>query len=172
MKTKRTEVTANSTKNVSGFSSILALFANIGHDSETIGCYEIPFSEIRENSDLRYMLFGREASNHAIRLDKDAANYLQAEYGHFLNLDIFMSRAEWESRTIKVGINGGYFAEDVYVEKVGGVKGSVKQDNNQKIDVIRIDNKRIQVKSSIAYTNNHGSYTTTNGIAVAVAIAV
>lgn len=165
-RTKRIQVSANSTKNVSGFSSILALFANIGHDSETIGCFEIPFNKIREDEELRYMLFGREASNHAIRLDKTAANYLVDNCSQYLNLDIFMSRAEWESRTIKAGVNGGHFAEDVYIEKVGGVKGTIKQDNNQKIDVIRIDNKRVQIKSSIAYTDNHGSYTTTNGIAM------
>lgn len=163
MSTKREQITAKSTKTISGKSSMLVLLTNIGHDSETIGIYEIPFKEIRKNEDLRYMLFGRTISMHALKMDKTSNNYLLENFSHCLRTDFFMSREKFKTLKEKKAVDGGTLFEMMYLELVGGKHGTEKEDINLKIDIHRKDRVKCQLKASIAYVNNHGSYSITNG---------
>lgn len=163
MSTKREYVTAKSTKVVSGMSSMLVLLTNIGHNAETLGIYEIPFKEIRKNGDLRLMLFGRESSNHALKMDKACNNYLLENYSHCLRVDFFMNRDRFSELKREKGIDGGSLFELLYIDLVNGKHGTEKEDKRLKIDVHKENKVRCQLKASIAYTNNHGSYSVTNG---------
>lgn len=162
MSTKREQITAKSTKAVSGMASLLVLLTNIGHDSETIGIYEIPFKEIRKNDNLRYMLFGRTISEHALKMDKACNNYLLENFSHCLRTDFFMNRERFEALKEKKSVDGGTLFEMLYLELVGGRHGTKKEDENLKIDIHKKDRVKCQLKASVCYINNHGSYSTTN----------
>lgn len=164
--TNREEITASATKTVSKFSGTLVLLTNIGHDSSTLGIYEIPWAEIRKNDDLRAMLYARTSSKHALKIDKIACNYLINECANYLRSDFFINRDTLEKRCKETGKNAGVIFEEIYIELINGSHGTIKQDVNQKIDVIGEDGKRYQLKASIAFADNHGSYSTSNGRAI------
>lgn len=164
--TDRKNVSEQATKAVSGFSGTLVLLTNIGHDSSTLGIYEIPWADIRKNDDLRAMLYARTASNHALKLDKIACNYLVNECAHYLRTDFFINRDVFESQCKETGKNAGQIFEEIYADLISGKHATNKQDIMQKIDIIGGDRKRYQLKASIAFSNNHGSYSTSNGCAI------
>ena len=164
--TKREYIDKEVLKSIAGFSGTLSLLTNIGHDSSVVGIYEIPWRDIRANSELRTMLFGRVASVHALKVDKLSCNYLADCGSKYLRTDFFKSRDEIEAECKKVSINAGKLFEIIYAELIHGSHGTNKQDSVQKIVIIGEDRKRYQLKASIAFANNHGSYSTSNGRAV------
>ena len=164
--TKREYVDREVLKAISGFSGTLVLLTNIGHDSSVVGIYEIPWSDIRADAELRVMLFGRVSSVHALKVDKLSCNYLADNGSKYLRTDFFKSRDEIETECKRTGINAGKLFELIYAKLIHGSAASVKQDINQKIDIIGKDKRRYQLKASIVFANNHGSYSTSNGRAI------
>lgn len=166
MTSKREYIDKEVLKSIAGFSGTLSLLTNIGHDSSVVGIYEIPWRDIRVDSELRIMLFGRVSSVHALKIDKLSCNYLADCGAKYLRTDFFKSRDEIETECEKAGINAGKLFEIIYAELIHGSHSTTKQDINQKIDVIGEDRKRYQLKASIAFADNHGSYSTSNGRAI------
>ena len=164
--TKREYVDREVLKAISGFSGTLVLLTNIGHDSSVVGIYEIPWADIKTDTELRLLLFGRVSSVHALKVDKLSCNYLADSCTRYLRTDFFKSRDEIELECKKTGLNAGKLFEIIYAKLIHGSAASVRQDNVQKIDVIGEDRRRYQLKASIAFADNHGSYSTSNGRAI------
>lgn len=164
--TRREYVDKDVLRAIAGFSGTLVLLTNIGHNSSVVGIYEIPWRDIRADSELRIMLFGRVSSVHALKIDKLSCNYLADNGSKYLRTDFFKTRDEIETECEKTGINAGKLFEIIYAKLVNGLIASIKQDVNQKIDIIGEDGRRYQLKASIAFSNNHGSYSTSNGRAI------
>ena len=145
-------------KELNGFSGGSLVAINRYHKSNTIALYRFPSEKLKSDETLRALLFGREnAKGHFIGSEA-VANELYIRYSSYI-IDTVDLEILQEYNTSN---NLGYAFEN-YLVNNGYKHGTIKQDKNQKIDVIGDDGKRWQCKASIASDGTKWSYATTNG---------
>lgn len=161
MSTKRIDVDFERVKaEILKQSGSLIVVTNSNFKSDYVVAYRFTSKELKNDADLRYILFGRVSTENALKIDKYACNGLAKDYTK--NLIDFVSTVNvFETIAQENNINYGYVAEKLLTEN-GYKKASNKQDKNG-IDVINLkDNTRSQVKCSIIKPDSHGSAGTTN----------
>lgn len=161
--TKREKVNLdNIKKDILGMSGNLLIATNSEWMSDYIVIYSIPSSVIRSDDDLVYNLFGRTATNHAAKNDKQCINILNWYYKKYL-LEYVINVNELEKIALEKNVNFGFAMEDFLVNTGDFKHGSQKQDK-RKIDLISTKNGKLyQLKTSVVKPGNHGSAGTTNG---------
>lgn len=147
--------------NILGFSGGLLLATNSVFKSDTVVVYKFTSKDIKTDSDLQYILFGRECSNNAIKIDKMACNTLATYYKAHL-IDFVTTVEQVEKVATENNCNYGFALEIMLVNSGLYRKATNKQDRNG-IDLIEIaTNKLFQLKTSIFKPNSKGSAGTTN----------
>lgn len=147
-------------KDLKGFSGGFILAINKFHKSNIVAIYEFTAKQLEKDEMLRALLFGRENAKGKFIGSQAIANELFARY----DTNIIDTVELEDLQAYNTDNNLGYAFEN-YLVKNGYKHGTVKQDKNQKIDVIDNNGKRWQCKASIASDLTKWSYATTNGCA-------
>lgn len=147
---------------IKGKSSILGIVTNTYWNSENVVAYFIPFKVLNADYALKWTLFGRKCSGHALKLDKYAIEVLAKYFSKYMvhektGLYYFGSVYDFNPKIV----NSGKSAERQVADVLNGRLTSQKMDNCYKVDIVA--KSYIQLKTSIVFPESHGSAGTTNG---------
>ena len=138
-----------------GMSSRLLIVVNADHgNTETAFVYEFTRNQLRNDADLRAILYGRVNSKGVFKACKTVVKALRRGYAD--NMTYMLSIADIENIANIYNLNLGQA-----VEHLLGEKTSRNRDVKLKQDIL-LDKHYCQVKCSLATTRTKGSYATTN----------
>lgn len=163
MSTKRNDNYTNDSihANIFGLASTLLVVTNSTWKSDFVVVYAIPYKDLKNDDNLKSMLFGRECTNNAFKADKMCITNLNRFYSNYL-IDFVTTVDKLEQIALENNCNLGYAAEIALVNSGLFKKASAKYDRKC-VDLINTNNNKLyQVKCSIVKANSHSSAGTTN----------